>query len=93
MTNSILKELKYPFGNRLLKHVDDPMVMKAINNVLKLAKERVWLAKRQENLSPGDLLQNPDYSEDINEYMLPTCERSLKIVEELIDLMVDETQK
>lgn len=90
MKNSIIRDLKFPFGNRLLDVISDTQMKAAINNVLTLAKERIWLATGKP--TGEDLLDDPEFSDEIDSYMLPTCERSVKLVEHLMDVVNEETE-
>lgn len=90
MKNSILQDLKFPFGNRLLDEVSDPQLRAAMNNVLVLARERIWLAEGKP--ACDDLLNDPGFSDEIDSYMLPTCERSVKLMERFVEVVDEETQ-
>lgn len=92
MKQQFLRDLKYPFGNKLLDILGDPTAIKAINNVLKLAQERVWIARGKPEGLVKNSLMDPEFSDEISEYMLPTCERSIKLVQQLLDQIIDESQ-
>ena len=74
------KDLMYPFGDPLADTFTDVNLI-ALNNVINLAKERMWLARGGAN----DLNHDPDeYSITIDDYDKEMADRSISRVESLL---------
>lgn len=86
LTKQICNDLKYPFGNQLLDIFRDENQLKALNNVLILAKERIWLAQDKPMI---DDTQH-EYSEDIDD--LNTCHASVARVERMLEQLHEQIQ-
>lgn len=85
-TKQLIRDLKYPFGNRLLELFQDEYHYRALRNVLTLAKERVWLAQGQPIIDSDQEM----YSEELDD--ITTSQASVKRVEHLLELLDEETQ-
>lgn len=75
---SIKNDLMYPFGDPLADTFTEQNLV-ALNNVLNLAKERLWIADGR----PGGL-QFSDFDDLLSENDLATAKHSTEIVEQLI---------
>jgi len=83
---SIMNDLMYPFGNPFKDHMTRNDNTAALNNVLKLAQDKIRMSQgeMEEILLTG---QGGSTADDI------LAERSVKMVEALIEYINDQKQK
>ena len=75
---SLKNDLKYPFGDPI-NDMFDKRTKIALRNVLKLAKERVWLAQGR----PGGLTS--EFSDMLDDQDIDNATLSMNIIDSLID--------
>lgn len=81
---SLVNDIMYPFGNPELDKLKTRYKLIALNNVLKLARERVWLAE-------GKPIDNDSFmfDEDMLESDVANAKRSLEMVQSMLDYLRD----
>ena len=75
---SIRHDLMYPFGDPLTDTFTDAR-MTALNNILNLAKERVWIADGR----PGGI-QYSEFDDMLTQHDIDTSQESIEIVDQLL---------
>lgn len=81
---SLVNDIMYPFGNPELDKLKTRYKLIALNNVLKLARERVWLAE-------GKPIDNDSFmfDEEMLESDVANAKRSLEMVQSILDYLRD----
>ena len=81
---NLVNDLMYPFGNPELDKLKTRYKLIALNNVLKLARERVWLAEGKP-VDNGSFM----FDEEMLESHVANAKRSLEMVQSILDYLRD----
>ena len=79
--NEIKEDLRYPFGNPYKDKALTARDVKAVANLIHIARERLWLGTK----TPGAPLWHEDYSEDLNEDVVRIVEESIQVLQDILD--------
>lgn len=79
---NLVNDLMYPFGNPELDKLKTRYKLIALNNVLKLARERVWLAEGKP-VDNGSFM----FDEEMLESDVENAKRSLEKVQDMLDYL------
>ena len=79
--NDLKEDLKYPFGNPHKDNVPTARELKAINNLIQIARERIWLGTK----NPGKPVWHEEFVEDLSDETVRIVEDSIAALEEVLD--------